>query len=147
MSCVDSTWRDKSWARQALMHLKLNIPDSWWTGWKAKACKSFALYLKKQRLAKALLCTWRYSRTIYIIFGMYECYPLNHVYIRSFRSIIEATEKFPWGGGIWSPGMDLWWGIWTAFRPREGEFQQNFSNIQMPEGCAGGCLSFDLTGT
>ena len=31
-----------------------------------------------------------------------------------------ATEKFPGGGGIWSPGMDLWWGIWTAFRPREG---------------------------
>ena len=25
---------------------------------------------EKQRLAQALLCTWRYSRTIYIIFGM-----------------------------------------------------------------------------
>ena len=25
---------------------------------------------------------------------------LNHVYIHSFRSIIEATEKFPEGGGI-----------------------------------------------
>ena len=25
---------------------------------------------------------------------------LNHVYIHSFRSIIEATEKFPGGGSI-----------------------------------------------
>ena len=69
---ADSTWRDKSW-RQALMHSKRKIPDSWRTGWKAKVCTSFALY----------------------IFGMYECCLLNHVYIYSFRSIIEATEKFP----------------------------------------------------
>ena len=39
-------WRDKSWQRQALMHSKLKIPDSWRPGWKAKACTSFALYLK-----------------------------------------------------------------------------------------------------
>ena len=43
---VDSTWRDKSWRRQALMHSKRKIPDSWRTGWKAKACTSFFLYLK-----------------------------------------------------------------------------------------------------
>ena len=30
-----------------------------------------------------------------------------HVYIHSFRSITEASEKFPGGGGIWSPGRDL----------------------------------------
>ena len=29
-----------------------------------------------------------------------ECCLLNHVYIHSFWSIIEATEKFPGGGGI-----------------------------------------------
>ena len=28
-----------------------------------------------------------------------------------------------------------------------GEFEQKFSKIQMPGGCPGGCLSFDLTGT
>ena len=51
---------------------------------------------EKQRLAQALLCIWRYSRTIRFIFGLYkECCLLNHVYIHSFRSIIEATEKFP----------------------------------------------------
>ena len=45
-SRADSTWRDKSWRTQALMHSKRKIPDSWRTGWKAKACTSFALYLK-----------------------------------------------------------------------------------------------------
>lgn len=46
MSRADSTWRDKSWRKQALMHSKRKIPDSWCTGWKEKACKSFALCLK-----------------------------------------------------------------------------------------------------
>ena len=36
----------KSWRRQALMHSKRKIPDSWRTGWKAKAYTSFTLYLK-----------------------------------------------------------------------------------------------------
>ena len=64
---------------------------------------------------------------------------LNHVYIHSFRSIIKATEKFPWGGGIWSPGMDLWWGIWTAFRPREGGiWTKIFQKFKCPGGCPGG---------
>ena len=73
---------------------------------------------EKQKLAQALLCL--YSRTICITFSMLECCLLNHVYIHSFRNIIEATEKFPGGGGIWLPGMDLLWRISTAFRPREG---------------------------
>ena len=29
---ADSTWLDKSWWRQALMHTKRKIPDSWRTG-------------------------------------------------------------------------------------------------------------------
>ena len=62
---------------------------------------------EKQRLTQALLCILRYSRPICIIFGIQECCVLNHVYIHSFRSILEATEKFPGGWGIWSPGMDL----------------------------------------
>ena len=53
--------------------------------------------------------------------------------------MIKATEKFPGGGGIWSPGMDLWWGIWTAFRPREGGiWTKILQKIQMPAGCPGG---------
>ena len=43
---ADSTWRDKSWRRQALMRSKRKIPDSWQTGWGANVCTSFALYLK-----------------------------------------------------------------------------------------------------
>ena len=56
---------------------------------------------------------------------------INHVYIHSFRSTKEATEKlkqlsgnFPRGGGIR-----------TAFRPREGgDLNKNFPKIQMPGG-------------
>ena len=45
--------------------------------------------------------------------------------------------------------MDLWWGIWTAFRPREGgiwtkNFPKNTNARGLP---GGGCWSFDLTGT
>ena len=43
---ADSTWRVKSWRRQALMYSQRKRPDLWQTGWKAKACTSFALYLK-----------------------------------------------------------------------------------------------------
>ena len=32
--------------RQAFMHSKRKVPDSWRTGWTAKACTSFVLYLK-----------------------------------------------------------------------------------------------------
>ena len=40
---------------------------------------------------------------------------------------------------IWSPGMDLWWGIWTAFRAREGgNLDKHFPKIQMPGGLPGG---------
>ena len=60
---------------------------------------------EKQKLAQALLCL--YSRTICITFSMLECCLLNHVYIHSFRNIIEATETFLGDGGIWSPEMEL----------------------------------------
>ena len=90
---------------------------------------------EKQRLAQALLCIWRYSRTICVISGMQECCLLNHVYIHSFRSIIEAAEKFPGGGGIW-----------TAFRPREeGIWTKIFQKFKCPGGCPRGMfkLRFD----
>ena len=44
--------------------------------------------------------------------------------------------------------MDLWWGIWTAFRPREGEIWTKFSkNSNARRVAPEGCWSFDLTGT
>ena len=122
---ADSTWRDKSWRRQALMHSKRKIPDSWRTGWKA-------------RLAQALLCIWRYWRTICIIFSMYQCCLLNHVYLHSFRSIIEATEKFPGVGHLitWNGAM---MGHLNSFLASGwGKFSKNFPKIQMPGGLPGG---------
>ena len=78
------------------------------SGWKAKACTSFVLYLK--------------------VFKNHLYY-LWHVRVLSIKSYLhtqlpehnKSYRKVSQGGGIWSPGMDLWWGIWTAFRPREGE--------------------------
>ena len=55
---------------------------------------------------------------------------------------------FPGGGGIWSPGMDLWWNIWTAFPPREGGiWTKIFQKFKCSGIARGGCWSFDLTGT
>ena len=84
----------KSWRRRAFMHSKRKISDSWRTGWKAKACTSFVLYLKV------------FKNHLHYLWHVRVLSPdlLNHVYIDSFRSIIKATEKFPGGGGIWSPG-------------------------------------------
>ena len=55
-----------------------------------------------------------------------------------FRSIIEATEKFPGGGGIWSPGMELWWAFEQLFSLRSGEFSKNVPKIQIPGELPGG---------
>ena len=66
---------------------------------KAKDTRFVAAWLKSKGLHK-LCSVLEGMQEPFIFFGMYECYPLNHVYIHSFRSIIEATEKFPGGGGI-----------------------------------------------
>ena len=108
------------------MHSKRKIPDSWRIALKAKACTSFVLYLKV------------FKNHLYYLWHV-RVLSINHVYIHSFRSIIKATEKFPGGGGNWSPGMDLWWGISTAFRPREGGiWTKVFQKFKCPEGCPGG---------
>ena len=53
---------------------------------------------------------------------------INHVYIHSFQSIAEATEKFPWGGGAFD---HLEWTYNGAFEQLfglgRGEFEQKFS--------------------
>ena len=61
---------------------------------KAKDTRFVADWLKSKGLYK--LCS--------VLEGIQEPFILSlackHVYIRSFRSIIEATEKFPGGGGF-----------------------------------------------
>ena len=64
-------------------------------------------------------------------------------YTASEAYITEATEKlkqssgnFPRGGGIWSPEMELWWGIWTAFLSGEGDMNKIFSKNSNARGVA-----------
>ena len=128
ISCYESrwsTWHDKSWGRQALMHWKRKRFDSWRTGWKAKACTSFALYLKVFK--KHLYHFW-------------------HVRVLSIKPCLHTKLpehnrnywKFPGDGGIWSPGMDLWLDIWTAFWPGRGKFEQTFFKNSNGRGVARG---------
>ena len=109
---------------------KRKIPDSWRTGWKEKACTSFVLYLE--------------------VFKNHLYY-LWHVRVLSFKPCFiihtrlpehnKSYRKVSRGGGIWSPGMDLWWGIWTGFRPREGGiWPKIFQKFKCPGGCPGGIL-------
>ena len=98
---------------------------------------------------------WCIHRERYSIRGRLEnhLYYLRHVRVLSIKPCLhtqlpEHNRSF-WkvsrGGGLWSPGMDLYsWSIWTAFRPREGGI---WTKIFQKFKCPGGCLSFDLTGT
>ena len=105
---------------------------------KAKDTRFVAEWLKSKGLHKLCSVFEGIQEPFILSFGM--CCLLNHVYIHSFRSI-KAPEKFPGGGGIWSPGMDLRWGIWTAFRPREGGiWTKIFQKFKCPGGCPGGML-------
>ena len=85
---------------------KRKIPDSWRTGWKAKACTSFVQCLKVFK---------------------------NHLYYLWHNKNYQKVSR---GGGIWSPA------IWTAFRPREGGFEQKFSKNS---NARGGCWSWYIT--
>ena len=95
------------------------MPKTSLHAFKAKDTRFVADWLKSKGLRK--LCS--------VFKGIQEPFILSLACksVVSFLSIIKATEKFPGDGGIWSPGMDLWWGIWTPFRPQEGEFEQKFS--------------------
>ena len=108
------------------MHSKRKLPDSWWTGWKAKACTSFALYLKVFK--NHLYYLWHVR--------VFSIKPYLHTQLPEHsRSYCKVSR----GGGIWSPGMDLWWGIWTAFRPREGGiWTKIFQKFKCPGDCPGG---------
>ena len=61
---------------------------------------------------------------------------------RNVKPAMNNLLIFPGGGSIWSaPEMDLWWGIWTAFRPGEGGFEQNFFKTLNARGVAGRVLA------
>ena len=115
------------------MHSKRKIPASWRTGWKAKACTSFALYFKvfKNHL-----------------------YDLQHVRVLSLKPCLHTQLpehnrsywKVSWGWGhliTWNGPIMEHLNSFSASRGRN--LNKNFPKIQMPGG--GGCLSFDLTGT
>ena len=110
------------------MHSKPKIPDSGRTGWKAKACTSFVLYLKVFK--NHLYYLW-HVRVLSIKPCLHTQLPEHN------KSYLKVSRG--WGHLI--PGMDLWWGIWTAFRPREGGIFQKFSkNSNARGGCPGGML-------
>ena len=129
MSRADSTWRGKSWRRQALMYSKRKIPDSWRTGWKARACTSFALYLK--------------------VFKNHLYY-LWHVRVLSIKpclhtQLTKLLKSFPGVGAF----DHLEWTYDGAFEQLSGlgrgNLNKNFPIIQMPWGLPGGMfkLRFD----
>ena len=70
------------------------------------------------------------------MYGMY----LSVVAWNSVKPMHSVYKNlvFRGGGGIWSPEMDLWWGIWTAFWVEEGGIWTKFPKIQMPGEGGGG---------
>ena len=126
----------KSWRRQSLTHSKRNIPDSGRTGWKAKACTSFALYLKvfKNHL-----------------------YHLWHVRVLSIKACwhtqLPEHNRTYWKVSRWWGHLITWngpmMGHLNSFSASGGgNFPKIFQKFKCPGGCPGwGCLSFDLTGT
>ena len=129
MSCADSTWPDKSWRRQALIHLKRKIPDSWRTGSKAKACTSFALYFKNH-----LYYLW-HVRVLSIKPCLHTALPEHS---RSYWKVSRG-----WGHLITRNGSMM--GHLNSFSASGGgNLNKKFPKIQMPGGLPGRCLSFYL---
>ena len=131
---ADSMWRDKSWQRQALMRSKRKIPDSWRTGWKAKACTSFALYLK---VFKNHLCHLRHVRVLSIKPCLQTQLPKHN---RSYWKVSRVWgHLITWNGPIMghlNSFSALGGGnIWTKI----------FQKFKCPGGCPGGMfkLRFD----
>ena len=98
---ADSRWRDKSWRRQALMR---KIPDSWQTGWKAKACTSFTLYLK--------------------VFKNHLYY-LRHVRMLSIKPCLH-TQLPEHNRSYWKVSRE--WGHLITWNGPIGAFEQLFGN-------------------
>ena len=136
-SRADSTRGDKSWRRQAFMHSKRKIPDSWRTGWKVKACTSFVL--SDLKVFKNHLYYLWYVRLLSIK-------PCLHTQLPEHNKRHRKVSR-GWGHLItWNGPM---MGHLNNFRPREGGmWTKIFQKFKCPGRCpVGGCWSFDLTGT
>ena len=122
---ADSTWRDKSWRRQALMHSKRKIPDSCRTGWKAKACTSFALHLK---IFKNHLYYLRHVRELSIKPCLHTQLP---EYNRSYWKVSRGWgHLITWNGPIVEH-------LNSFLASGGGNLNKNFPKIHMPGGGGG----------
>ena len=125
---ADSRWHDKSWWRQALMHSKQKIPDLWWTGGKAKACTSFALYLK------VLKNHFYYLRHVRVL-SIKPC--LHTPLLEHNRSYWKVSRG--WGHLITRNGPIM--GHLNSFLASGGG---NLNKIFQKFKCLGGCLGGDV---
>ena len=122
----DSTWRDESWRRQALMCSKWKTPNSWRTGWRANVCTSFALYLKVFK--NHLYHLW-HVRVLSIKPCLHTQFPERN---RSYWKVSRGWgHLITWNGPImgYLNSFSASWG---------GNLNKNFPKIQMPGGLLGG---------
>ena len=110
------------------MHSKRKIPDSWWTGWKAKTCTSFVLYLKVFK--NPLYYLW-HVRVLSIKPCLHTQLPEHN---KSYRKVSRG-----WGHLItWNGPMT---GHLNSFSASGGgNLNKNFPKIQMPGGLPGGVM-------
>ena len=109
------------------------IPDSWRTGWKAKACTSFVLYLKV--LKNHLYYLW-HVRVLSIKPCLHTQLPEDN---KSYRKVSRGEgHLITWNGPMMGHLNSFSIGL------GRGEFEQKFSKNS---NARGGCWSFDLTGT
>ena len=120
------------------MHSKRKIPNSWRTGWKAKACTSFVLCLKVFK--NHLYYLWD-VRVLSIKPCLHAQLPEHN---KSYRKV-----SLGWGHLITWKGPMM--GHLNSFSASGGEIWTTiFQKFKCPGGCPGGggaCWSFDLTGT
>ena len=102
---------DKSCRRQAFMHSKWKIPDSWRSSWKAKACTSFLLYLKVFK--NHLYYLW-HVRVLSIKPCLHTQLPEHN---KSYLKVSRAFDHLEW--------------------TYDGAFEQLFG-LGRPGGCPGG---------
>ena len=123
-------------AETSLDAFKAKDPNSRRTGWKAKACTSFAQYLK---VFKNHLYYLRHVKVLPIKPCLRTQLAKHN---RSYWKGVEVFDHLEW---TYNGAFEQLFGL------GKGEFEQKFSknsNAQGGgEGLPGGCLSFDLTGT
>ena len=130
-SRADSTRGDKSWRS---LHAFKAKDTPWRTGWKAKACTSFVLYLKVFK--NHLYYLW-HVRVLSIKPRLHTQLPEHN---KSYRKVSRG-----WGHLItWNGPM---MGHLNSFSASGGgNFAKIFQKFKCSGGCRGGCWSFDLTG-